>query len=55
MIDDRVVPVAAAVFCNISAYGAMVDGVGCVGSRMARERNGRASVQLKLTVETVGS
>ena len=46
--DDRVVLAALAAFFNISADGGMVDVVGCVGSCGWRERNGRASVQLKL-------
>jgi hypothetical protein len=35
VIDDRVVPAALAAFCIISEVGAMVDGVGCVGSCVA--------------------
>jgi hypothetical protein len=35
MIDDRDVLAALAAFCIISAAGAMVDGIGCVGSSVA--------------------
>jgi hypothetical protein len=38
MIDDRVVLAVLAAFCIISAAGAMVDGVGCVGSYVWAER-----------------
>jgi hypothetical protein len=48
MIDDRVVLVALAAFCTISAAGAMVDGVGCVGSCVAEREKWAALVQLNV-------
>ena len=43
MIDDRGVPAALAAFYNISAAGAMVDGVECAGSCC----DGRVAAMLK--------
>jgi hypothetical protein len=56
MIDDRVVPAALAAFCIITAAGAMVDGVGFVGSCVVEREKWAASIKLNmLTFGTVGS